>query len=161
MDRKVFEVNFFGTILLTKLILPHMIDNQAGHIAVVSSVVGKFGTPLRSAYSASKHALHGFFDSLRGEVWNDNIRVTIICPGFINTQITHNALTEKGGKFNKMGDGQSKAVSAEYCARKIVSGIARNAEEIYVGGPKEKMAILVKRFFPTLLSRIVRSSKVT
>ena len=73
VDRKIFEINFFGTIALTKALLPSMIKNGGGQIAVTSSIVGKFGFPYRSSYSASKHALHGFFESLRTENINNNI----------------------------------------------------------------------------------------
>ena len=80
VDRKIFDINYFGTIALTKALIPHFKEKKNGHFVVISSVVGKIGTPLRSSYSASKHALHGFFDSLRAELHNDHIKVTLICP---------------------------------------------------------------------------------
>ena len=92
MDEKIFAINYFGTIALTKALLPHFIKKQSGHLVVISSVVGKVGTPLRSSYAASKHALHGFFDSLRAEIYDDHIHVTLICPGFVDTNISINAL---------------------------------------------------------------------
>lgn len=91
VDRKIFEINYFGTIVLTKAVIPYFVENKKGQIAVTSSVVGKFGSPVRTAYAASKHALHGFYDSLRAEVHSYNIGVTIICPGPINTAISENA----------------------------------------------------------------------
>jgi short-subunit dehydrogenase len=87
-DRKIMEVNFFGTIAITKYLLPHFLHRKSGHYVTVSSVTGIFGTPFRSTYAASKHALHGFFDSLRAELWKDvkeAITVTMICPGFNHT----------------------------------------------------------------------------
>src|SRR6266850_1021844 len=103
VDRKIMEVDYFGTVSLTKLLLPHFLKRKSGHFVTVSSVMGKIGTPHRSGYAAAKHALHGFFDSLRAEVWkeNKNILVTLICPGWVKTQVTINALTGDGSKLNK------------------------------------------------------------
>ncbi len=158
IDRKIMEVNYFGTIALTKAVLPQMLKQKSGHIIVISSIAGKFGFFLRSAYSASKHALHGFFESLRLEVLNDNIQVTIVCPGKIQTNISVNALTENGEKHNKMDASQAKGISAEQCANKIIQAMKNNKEEILIGG-KELMAVHVKRFFPNLFSRIIRKQK--
>ena len=96
VDRQLMEVNYFGTIALTKYLLPHFINRQKGHVVTITSLTGKFGTPYRSAYAASKHALHGFFDALRAEHWKDNIHVTMICPGFIMTNLSVAALTGAG-----------------------------------------------------------------
>ncbi|WP_287717284.1 SDR family NAD(P)-dependent oxidoreductase [Crocosphaera sp.] len=110
------EVNFFGAITLTKFILPQWQKQQSGHLVVISSLVGKFGTPLRSTYAASKHALHGYFDSLRAEVWRDNIQVTLICPGYVNTPISFNALTATGEQLNHKSENQAQGISPERCA---------------------------------------------
>ena len=96
VDRKIFDINYFGTIALTKALLPFFIDKKQGHIVTITSVVGKIGTPWRSSYSASKHALHGFFDSVRAELFKDNIDITLICPGFVKTNVSINALTADG-----------------------------------------------------------------
>ncbi|MFT7297406.1 MAG: dehydrogenase/reductase SDR family protein 7B, partial [Sphingobacteriales bacterium] len=87
VDRTIMEVNYFGPVALTKAVLPDMIKRRSGNIAVVSSLVGKFGTPYRSSYAASKHALHGFFDSLRAETEDRGVKVTMVCPGFIATNL--------------------------------------------------------------------------
>ena len=99
-DRKLMEVNFFGTVALTKSVLPYFLKQKGGHIVVVSSIVGKFGFHLRSAYAASKHALHGFFESLRMEIYNENVKVLIVCPGKIRTNISINAYTGDGSKLD-------------------------------------------------------------
>ena len=158
IDRKIMEVNYFGTVALTKSVLPVMLKQKSGHIVVTSSIAGKFGFYLRSAYSASKHALHGFFESLRMEIFNDNVKVLIVCPGKINTNISVNAITADGGKHNKIDDSTADGVTAESCATQILNGIRNNKEEIYIGG-KELRAIWVKRFFPTLFSKIIRKQK--
>jgi dehydrogenase/reductase SDR family member 7B len=159
VDRKIMEVNFFGTIALSKVLLPYFLEHKNGHFVVVSSLVGKFGSPYRSAYAASKHALHGFFDSLRAEHYKDNILVTMICPGFIRTNVSVNALTGDGTPLNKMDDAQQKGISAETCALQIFNAVKKGKEEVLIGG-KEKYAVYLKRFFPSLFSRILRKAKV-
>lgn len=149
VDRKVFEINFFGTVTLTKSLLPYMIEAGGGHIVVMSSVVGKFGFSLRSAYSASKHALHGFFETLRCELSNKNIKVTIVCPGRILTNISVNAITKDGTLYNKMDDGQAKGLEANIFAKRILRAIRRNRKEIITGG-KEVVMIYIRRFLPWL-----------
>lgn len=158
VDKKVMEVNYFGTISLTKSILPHFIKQKHGHFVNISSLTGKFGTPQRSAYAASKHALHGFFDALRAEHYNDNITVTMICPGFIQTALRYMAVTGNGSVVNKVED-VHKRMPADRCAQKIISAIKREKQEVYIGG-REVIMIYVKRFFPTLFSRIIRNVAV-
>ncbi len=158
--RKVMEVNFFGTVALTKAVLPSMLERGQGHIVVTSSVMGKFGTRLRSTYAASKHALHGYFDSLRQEVMDENINVTLVCPGFVKTNVTLNALTGDGSKLGEMGEGQEKGMSPEECAKKMLEGVANNKQEIYIGG-REVWGIYLKRLAPRLLNKILQNNKVT
>jgi short-subunit dehydrogenase len=114
----------------------------------------------RSAYAASKHALHGFFDSLRVEVADKNIGVLIVCPGFVQTNISINALTAKGTKQDTMDEATKNGLSPDYVTRKIVEGIDSNKEEIWIAGFKELLAINVKRFFPKLFSLLIRRMKV-
>ena len=161
VDRAIFETNFFGTIGLTKAILPHFLKKKSGQIVVISSVVGKIGTPLRSSYSGSKHALHGFFDSLRAELYDDNISVTLICPGFVNTNVSMNALTGDGSKQNKLDNATASGLKPDEFAKIALKAIAQKRQEIVIGGLKEKLAVYVKRFFPGLLSNIIRKVNVT
>lgn len=158
--RKVMEVNFFGTVALTKALLPSMIERQQGHIVVTSSVMGKFGTRLRSTYAASKHAIHGYFDSLRQEVFEHNINITLVCPGFIKTNVTINALKGDGSRLGEMSEGQLKGMTPEKCAEEIVAGLIHNKQELYIGG-REIWGIYLKRLSPKLLQKILRSSEVT
>lgn len=162
VDRRVMEVNFFGAVSLTKHLLPHFLQRKHGHIVTVSSVTGIFGTPFRSAYAASKHALHGFFDSLRAELFKDAgeaITVTMVCPGFIHTPITLSAVTGDGSPLGKMDEGQYKGKSAQWCARKIVKAIESKKEEVYIGG-KEVLGVWFKRFLPRLFSKYIRNAAV-
>jgi short-subunit dehydrogenase len=161
VDRRVMEVNYFGTIALTRAVLPHMVARKKGQIVVVTSAVGIISTRFRSGYAASKHALHGFFDTLRIEHYEDNISVTIVCPGFIHTPITMHALTADGSPQQKMDEVTAKGMAPEVFARKMVRAVARKKEEVYIGGAKEKLAIYLKRYWPALFSRIIRKAKVT
>ena len=158
IDRKIMEVNFFGTVALTKSVLPFMLKQKDGKIIVISSISGKFGFYFRSAYSASKHALHGFFESLRMEIYSDNVKVLIVCPGRIRTNISVNALNGDGTKHNKMDESTEQGISADECAKEIIQAIKKNKEEIFIGG-KELKAVWMKRFFPKMFSKMIRKQK--
>lgn len=152
---KIMNLNFFGVIALTKAVLPYMQQQKSGNITVTSSISGKLATPMRSGYCASKHALHGFFDALRSEVYQDNIKVSLICPGYIRTNISYNAVAADGSKFGKMDENQANGMSPEECASRIVDAIYKNKQEVYMGG-KEVLGVYLKRFFPRILSKILR-----
>jgi len=158
--RRIMEINFFGTIALTKALLPHFIENKSGHIVVISSVMGKIGTKYRSAYAASKHALHGWFDCLRQELSEHGVDVSIVCPGFVKTNVSKNALTAEGEKLNRMSDAHEKAMNPNLFARKLLPKLAKRKNEIYIGGI-EIIAVYLKRFLPGLLNKILLKAKVT
>jgi short-subunit dehydrogenase len=160
VDRRLLEVNFFAPVALAKALLPSMLERRSGHLVVVSSLVGKFGTPLRSAYAASKHALHGFFDSLRAETWRDGIDVTLVCPGFIRTELPVHALLGDGKPQGKMDRAQLEGYPADACARKIVRAIQRRRAEVLIGG-KEVLAVYLSRYLPSLFRRLIRKARVT
>lgn len=162
VDRQIMEVDYFGTVALTKYLLPHFLKRKAGHIVTVSSVMGKIGTPYRSGYAAAKHALHGFFDSLRAELWKEskNIYVTMVCPGWVKTQITLNALVGDGTKLAKMDKATDKGLPAAKFAELMVKAIEQKKDEVYIGGSKEVFAVYLKRFFPKLFSKAVRKLSV-
>jgi len=149
VDRKIFEINFFGAIALTKAVLPEMIKNGGGQLAVTSSLVGKFGFPYRSSYSATKHALHGFFESLRAENKQNNIQVSIFIPGRVKTNISVNAITKDGTRHGKMDAGQDTGITPEKAAKIICRGLKKNKKEILVGG-KELIMVHIRRFLPRL-----------
>lgn len=151
--RRIMEVNFFGAVQLSKTVLPSMIERRQGHIAVVSSVVGKFGTPLRSSYAASKHALHGWFDSLRAEVHDAGIGVTMACPGFVKTNVASNALYPDGSPLGE--EAEEKGIPPSDCATAIADAVEKNKAEFYVGG-WETVGVYLKRFFPSLFRRFIR-----
>lgn len=160
VDKKLMNVNFIGTVALTKVILPYFLQRKEGHIAVVTSVTGLYGTPWRTSYAASKHALHGFFDALRAEIHDDNVKVTIIAPGFVKTAISLNALTADGSPLNQMDEGQAKGISPEKCAKDIINGIEKDQNLVLTGGFKEIFGVYLKRFFPSLFAKMIRKLKV-
>ncbi len=159
VDRRLMEVNYFGTVALTKAILPHFLARKKGQFGVVTSLVGKFGSPYRSSYAGAKHALHGFFDTLRAEHHQDGIAVTLICPGFIRTQVSINAVTGDGSPLGEMDQAQDQGMSPEACAEAIFNALVKKKEEVYIGG-KETLAVYLKRFLPGVFSRILRTAKV-
>lgn len=158
VHRRLMEVDYFSYVALTKAILPHFQARKTGHFVVISSVMGKIGTPMRSAYAAAKHALHGFFDCLRAEVWTDHIQVTIICPGYIRTNVSVNALTAKGEKNGQLGEDIGNGYPADKTADQILAAVRAGKYEVFVGKPvsKERLSILMQRFLPTTLSNLVK-----
>jgi dehydrogenase/reductase SDR family protein 7B len=159
-EQKLMDVNFWGTVVLSKAVIAKMITTGGGNVVCISSLVGKFGTQLRSAYSASKHALHGYFDSLRSEVYDKKISITLVCPGFIKTKVSINALIADGTPQGTMDSAQDNGMSAEDCAAQIIDAIRKNKEEVYIGG-KEVKGVWFKRFFPLRFSKYIRTAKVT
>ena len=160
LDRKIFEINYFGTIALTKAVLPFMIRQKSGHILATSSISGRFGFPLRSAYSASKQALHGFFETLFLENKPFNIRSSVIIPGRVRTNISFHALNGEGKEHGKMDEGLAKGISPEKAARIIIKGIIKNKREILVGGGELTM-LYIRRICPWLFFRIADKIKST
>lgn len=155
INRQIMELNFFSVIALVKSVLPCMLEKKSGRIVVISSVMGKISMPGSSMYAASKHALHGFFDALRVEVYRDNIGVTMICPGYIKTNVSINAVTAKGDAHGKMDKGQERGMLPEKCAKGIVKAVEKGKDEFYIGG-KEMLAITFSRLFPGLFLSVVK-----
>lgn len=159
VDKRLMNINYFGTVALTKAVLPSMLTHHLGHIVTITSLTGKFGSPYRSSYAASKHALHGFFDSLRAELAQTAIKVTLICPGFTHTSISMNALTGSGEKLGTMDEATGKGMPPERLAEKILNTIQSGKEEAYFGG-KEVLGVYLKRFFPRYFSSVISKAKV-
>lgn len=153
MVRKIMEVNFFAPVALAEAVLPLMIENGVGRIAVTTSIAGRFGFPLRCAYSASKHALYGFFETLRAENRCKGISVTMVCPGRVRTNISFNALDKGGEKHGVMDPGQDNGLSPEKAAAIIIRAIERRKNEVLVGR-SELLMVYIKRFFPDLCASL-------
>jgi len=153
VSRRIMEVDFWGHAELTRQILPFMVNSGGGNIVVISSLTGLFGFPQRSAYAAAKHALHGFFETLRLEHFRDHVYVTMVCPGMIRTNISLHALTATGKEHGLMDIGQEKGVTASYCANKIFNAVRRNRKEVIIG-KKDVIMPYLKRYFPWLFYKI-------
>jgi dehydrogenase/reductase SDR family member 7B len=159
VHERVLRTNYLGPALLTQALLPSMLARGGGHFVVISSLSGKYGGPLLSAYAASKHALHGFFESLLAEEHGRGIAVTIIVPGFIKTEITAHALTGSGASFGRVLPLYRHAMGPDECARRILRAVARRRQEVLVGGSEVWTAHL-KRWFPRALAALVRSHPI-
>jgi short-subunit dehydrogenase len=159
VDKKLMEIDYLGTVALSKALLPHFVANQSGHYVVVSSLMGKFSSPFRSAYCGAKHALHGFFDALRLEHDKDHIKVTMICPGFVNTDVARNALTADGSKQGYQDDMTQNGLDVDVFVKRMLKAIQKEKYEAYIG-KFEAFGVYVKRFFPKLLHKMVLRSKV-
>jgi len=157
--QELMDVNYIGTVALTKALLPYFIERKKGHFAVVTSVMGKFGSPYRSGYCGAKHALHGFFDVLRMEHEKDNVDITLICPGFVQTNVTINALTGTGERLNHDDPGTQNGLEVAFFCKKMIRAIRNKKWEVSFG-KKEKLGVFVKRFSQKLLHAIVMRSNV-
>jgi short-subunit dehydrogenase len=155
IDKKVMDIDYFSVIALAKAVAPGMIGRKEGHIVVTSSVMGKIGTPLRSAYSAAKHALHGFFESFRAEIADTGVKITMLCPGYIHTQVSVNAITPTGGKFNKMSKNQLHGKDPLKFAEVVIRGIKKDKLEIHYGG-KETLGPILYRISPKIVNAYLR-----
>lgn len=161
VDRQIMEVNYFGAITLSKLLLPDMIARKSGHHVVISSVSGVLGTPMRSAYCASKHAVHGFYNALGAEMKENRIKVTIIAPGYIKTNISFHALKGDGSPQNKMDKGQANGIPVQVCVEQIIEAIRKEEPIRYIAGPKEKFGMFMFKFFPSIFRFLVTKMNTT
>jgi Short-chain dehydrogenases of various substrate specificities len=158
VDRKIMDTNFFGPVYLVKKLSDMLLSRKITHISVTTSISGLFGFPLRSAYCASKHALFGFFESLALE--NDNIKVTFLIPGRINTEISKSALLSDGSKHAAMDSGQAGGMDVDKCARIALRVIAKGKRRKLIGG-KELLMVYIKKFIPPLFYKLARNISAT
>jgi short-subunit dehydrogenase len=158
VDRKLMEINYFGTMSLTKLLIPRFMEQKSGHFVVTTSIAGVFGFPLRSSYCASKHALHGYFDTVRAELVNYNIDVTIVCPGRIHTDISKHALDKEGNATGKMDDGQKKGMQVDRCVKQMLKATRRKKKEIYIGN-EEILMVYFKKYIPSIYYKLASKVK--
>lgn len=154
LDKRIMNTNFLGTVALTRPVLQKMRQRNSGQIAVVSSMLGLYGIQTRSAYSASKHALRGYFESLRNELFKSNITITMIYPGYINTLISNNALMADGSTFGHKDNAHQHGITPQKCAQKIIYALAKHKAQVIISGPKERFGAFMSRFFPSIFRRI-------
>ena len=160
VERKIMEIDYFAQTRLTRLVLPEMLAQGGGKIVMISSVAGLVGTQYRGAYSAAKAALHLWANSLRAELHEQGIEVTTIFPGFIQTNVSINALTGDGSTQGSMDEATDNGLSAKNFAKQVSKALAKGDEYIVVAGSKEKLAAMVNRISPPKLYKLIRASKV-
>lgn len=156
--RHLMELDFFAVVALSRAVLPGMVARGGGHIATVSSVVGHISSPLRSGYAAAKHALHGFFDAAAAEYWDEGVRFTMACPGFVQTQVSVNALTGDGRPNARMEAGTAGGMPAAACAERILRAVERDRYEVLMG--RERAYVHLKRWAPGLFARLLRRARM-
>ncbi|WP_227526091.1 SDR family NAD(P)-dependent oxidoreductase [Psychrobacter sp. FDAARGOS_221] len=161
VERQLMEIDYFAQTRLTRLLLPAMIEQGGGKVVMVSSVAGLLGTQYRGAYGAAKAALHMWANSLRAELSEQNIQVATIFPGFIQTNVSINALTGDGSTQGTMDEATDKGLSAAAFAKQVVKALAKDKEYVIVAGQKEKLATVLNRVSPSKLYQVIRKAKVT
>ncbi|HAW92272.1 MULTISPECIES: SDR family oxidoreductase [unclassified Arsukibacterium] len=159
-ERKLFEVDYFAQINLTRQALPLLLADGGGKVVFVSSVAGLVGTQYRGSYSAAKAALHLWANSLRAELFEQGLTVATIFPGFVKTEVSLNALTGDGKALGEMDTAQANAMSAEQFAEKAVKALLRNKSYVVIGGVKEHLGAWISRLSPELLYKMIRKSNV-
>jgi len=156
---ELIKTDYLGVVALTKAVLPHFISQKSGHFVTVSSLMGKFASPYRSGYCGAKHALHGFFDALRMEHEKDTILVTMVCPGFVRTNVAKSALTGDGSQQRHDDAATAAGLDVSIFCKKMIHALQKKKYEVYIGG-KEVRGVYLKRFFPKLLHKVVLKNKV-
>jgi short-subunit dehydrogenase len=159
-DDLIMRTNYLGPVALTKALLPSMRARRHGYFIVVSSILGKVGLPGRSAYCASKYALHGFFDTLRAEIAKDHIKITLVLPGTVRTNIAANAITATGTAQQPIDSGNGVGLTPEFCAGRILSAAEAGKAEVNIMQLREYAALYLNRFAPGLFRRVIRGRNV-
>ena len=160
VERQIMELDYFAQTRLTRLVLPAMLEQGGGKIVMISSIAGLIGTQYRGAYSAAKAAIHLWANSLRAELYDQGIKVATIFPGFIQTNVSINALTGDGSALGTMDEATSKGLTASEFAKQVVKALSKGEEYIIVGGRQERMATRVNRLSPPKLYKLIRQSQV-
>lgn len=159
-ERAIMEVDYFSQVFLTKMVLPTFLKQKSGRIVFISSVAGLLGTQYRASYSAAKAAIHMWANSLRAEVADQGVQVSVIFPGFVQTNVSFNALNGEGKPQAKQDEAIENGLSAEDFARQSVQALQCGEEYIVIGGKKEKLGVLVSRISPKVLYKMIRKTKV-
>ena len=159
-ERAIMEVDYFSQVYLTKTVLPTFIQQKSGRIAFVSSVAGLLGTQYRASYSAAKAAIHMWANSLRAEIAQFGVGVSVIFPGFVKTNVSFNALNGEGKPQAHQDEAIENGLEADEFAQEVVKALMQEQEYIVVGGTKEKLGVLISRLAPSLLYKMIRKMKV-
>jgi short-subunit dehydrogenase len=148
VERRIMEVDFFAPVALTKLVLPRMIEQRSGRFIVTSSVAGKHAVPMHTAYCAAKHALHGYYDTLRIEHLKDNIACTLLVIAGIKSNVFEHALTGDGSEYGESTWNNDSGMTAEACAERVVQGILQDEDEIVISIEEARQAMDLRNTDP-------------
>src|SRR5690606_23706449 len=149
VERRIMEVDFFAPVALTRLVLPRMIDQGGGHIVVTSSVAGKHAVPHHSSYCAAKHALHGYFDTLRVEHMEDHIDVTLLVIAGVKSNVFRHALKGDGSEYGDSEWGKGTGITAEACAERVMDeGLLGKEQELVIGIEQALQSLQLSRSDP-------------
>jgi short-subunit dehydrogenase len=151
--RKVMDTNFWGTVYATKYCLPAILASK-GSIIGISSINGYRGTPARTAYTASKYAMNGFFESLRTEVMKKGVHVLVVAPGFTTSNIRNTALTATGASQGESPRDESKMMSSEEVAAHILRATWKRKRDLVLT-TQGKLAVFLNKWIPGILDGIV------
>lgn len=157
VERKIMDINFWGPVAISKELLKHRSPENSLHLVLTSSLSGKYGVPKLAAYAASKHAIQGYFDSLRAETYGSGLFIHIVIPGFIQTNITVAGLRGDGSTSGKMQSALANGMDPIRCAKGILIGLEKGKEEFVVGG-SERYTVALNRLFPGLMKKLIRSN---
>lgn len=149
---RITAINYFGAVYCTWYALPHL-KKTRGRLVAVSSLTGKNGVPTRTLYAGTKHAMAGFFDSLRIELRDEGVSVTVIYPGFVATDIAERALGPDGKPLGTRPVNKNAIMTVEECARQTVEAVAHRKREVIMTG-RARLGMLVKALWPDIVDRI-------
>lgn len=158
LERKMFEVNFFGNILLSKAILPRMLERGQGQIMAISSIAGRFGQAKLAAYSAAKAALILYYESLDQELNGTGVKIQVVSPGFVSTGARMNSLKPDGTPVSNSDPSMLDGMEAKAFVRKLIKVMGKNRFHSYIGR-KELLAIPLHMFAPNLFYRLLGNKK--
>jgi len=147
---RLMTVNYLGVVELTRHVCQQMVERGSGHVVFISSVQGLIPIPYRGAYSGSKHAIQAWAESLRAELSDKGVSVTTVCPGYVNTNLSRNALTGSGDKHGVLDSTTKSGFSVEYVSDRIISGMVNNDQQLVLAPLYVRLAILIRTLLPSL-----------
>ena len=156
VHQRLMNVNYFGSLELTRHLAPHMVDAGSGLVVLISSVQGRLATPYRTAYAASKHALQAWADSMRAELSGCGVGVLVVSPGYVSTDLSRNALTATGDSYGQLDKTTEQGYSVQYVAQQILESMVKGKKELILAPLHVRLAILLRALLPDLYFYIMK-----
>ena len=152
--REIIDIDLTAQIAATQALLPHVTARGSGHLLFISSIAGKVGVPMRTAYCAAKFGLVGYADALRAELSQSGISVHVVCPGSVATDVSRNALTADGSKRGRSDKVIDNGIALDEAAKRIVDAVEANQREIIVAEGVEEARGELRRTPDQLLDQV-------